>query len=222
MLPMRTKNAFVFSIQMVLLLIIGGAFVIQISQQLIAASSNLEPTDNLDNPSGISVDINESFSPLQKMISLSERNDGLRILGDQINHFRELGLRLADHIRSLRPTALGETLVDQANHARYWVALYVNGEPKQPQSRLMEALTKRGYSVTSGESLRLRPGRAGYRSTVYYFHDDAFGAADELARFMGNLAKGNFDVRRSSGLPILMEQQRWAFLVQYVSDVGGG
>lgn len=198
MFSQRTQDIVIFFTQMMVLLIVGGTFGLLNSK---LSSSESDQTQDL--------------SPKQSFLEF-QREDGLRILGDQIDHLRELGIRLADHIRGLRPTAIGESLVDQARHARFWVAVSLTGAGKEIKSRLIKALTDKGYTVTPEEFLHLRPSNPENRSTVFYFHDEAFGVADELAKFVGNLSMGVFDIRRGFGLPISHDQERWTFFVHYI------
>ncbi|CAK0739772.1 hypothetical protein CCP3SC15_1060003 [Gammaproteobacteria bacterium] len=202
---MQTKKILIVSMSVVLLFISGGISLVLVLPWHIVPNSRQEQTSPPSQPSVAS--------------GTAENIDGLRILGDQADHLREMDTRLAEYIHTLRPTAPGESLVEQAHHARYWVAIYLTKGDETTKQHLTEALTRVGYTVTPGEVLHLQLADSEQRSSVFYFHDDSFGAADELAKLMGRLTGGTFDVRHGSHLPIPPDQERWTFVVHHI---GGG
>ncbi|CAK0745045.1 hypothetical protein CCP3SC1_140038 [Gammaproteobacteria bacterium] len=211
MLPMQKKRIFIFLIAVILLSIVEGTFLRLILPPCVASNSGQDQTASLSvaNKSETNQSVENQLVPNQSLANI----DSLRILGDQLDHLREMNTRLVDYVRTLRPTAPGEILVEQVRHARYWVAIYLATADEDAKQRLTEALTRVGYTVTPGDALHLRPIDSEQRAKVFYFHDDAFGAADELAKLMGRLTGEAFDIRRGSGLSLPSEQQRWTFVV---------
>ena len=156
----------------------------------------------------------------QDITKLDERKKNLeneiQFMQSSINNLRIANEKLVSVTRQKASSVKNTNIVNKAENAKYFMALYALNVGEQLFSNVINSFIKSGYSLGYGGILSERYSWVAKESTVFYYHPESKNFAEKLAIRLRHLTGNDFTVSRGAGLGVQTGQERWTFYVHII------